>query len=430
MINSVYDYYLTTYGNKQVSKNDTHKKSELRSVYNNIVKLSRKSPLYKLNATEDIQKYAIDLKETARGLKNVAESFDSSIDDNEGFFKKKAYSSNEDVLDVKYIGSETPDNSDDTISFTVEKLAAPQINTGDYLTNSSCSLKEGAYSFDCKISGNTYEFQFNINRGESNSDVQNKLARLFNKSGIGLEARVNESSSGNTSLEIRSSATGVMNYEGNTFSISPNDSNNSANAVKYFGINNISNMPENAVFTVNSNTNSSASNTFTINKQFEITLKDTTDADDSPVTIGFKHDIDTFMDNADSLISSYNDMLSLANEKADDSYDGSKLIRETRSLSKRHSTDLESSGITIDDKGYLSLDRALLTQSFEEDGIASFNQKLSSFKKDILSRADSISLNPMNYVNKTLISYPNPTKSYVNPYMTSIYTGMMFNSYI
>ena len=55
---------------------------------------------------------------------------------------------------------------------------------------------------------------------------------------------------------------------------------------------------------------------------------------------------------------------------------------------------------------------------------------LNSFRQAIVSRADDISINPMKYVDKVMISYPNPVHSFANPYMTSIYTGMMFNGYI
>lgn len=41
------------------------KKSELRSVYNNIVKINKESPLYKIKDSADAQKFAIDIKEHA-----------------------------------------------------------------------------------------------------------------------------------------------------------------------------------------------------------------------------------------------------------------------------------------------------------------------------------------------------------------------------
>ena len=86
MISSAYQYYITTYGHQKVSRFDTHKKSELRKVYNNIVKLNKKSPLYKVKLTDDVQRFAIDIKEGSRILKNaILESTDS---ENNGFEQK------------------------------------------------------------------------------------------------------------------------------------------------------------------------------------------------------------------------------------------------------------------------------------------------------------------------------------------------------
>ena len=36
-LNNVYNYYMTTYAPRSSSRYDTHKKSELRSIYNSIV---------------------------------------------------------------------------------------------------------------------------------------------------------------------------------------------------------------------------------------------------------------------------------------------------------------------------------------------------------------------------------------------------------
>ena len=68
MINSVYDYYISTYGNRTASRHDTHKRSELRDIYNSIVKINRAAPLYKVDMSESSQKLAIDIKEAARAL--------------------------------------------------------------------------------------------------------------------------------------------------------------------------------------------------------------------------------------------------------------------------------------------------------------------------------------------------------------------------
>ena len=43
---------------------------------------------------------------------------------------------------------------------------------------------------------------------------------------------------------------------------------------------------------------------------------------------------------------------------------------------------------------------------------------------------EHISLDPMNYINKTMISYPNPIRPFNNPYQISVYSGMIFNGTI
>ena len=40
-IDSAYNYYMSTYANKEVSRYDSHKKSDLRKIYNNIVKANK-----------------------------------------------------------------------------------------------------------------------------------------------------------------------------------------------------------------------------------------------------------------------------------------------------------------------------------------------------------------------------------------------------
>lgn len=70
VIDSAYQYYLSTYAGSGMSRYDTHKKSQLRAVYNNIVKVNKDSPLYKINFTRDTGRFAIDIKEQARSIEN------------------------------------------------------------------------------------------------------------------------------------------------------------------------------------------------------------------------------------------------------------------------------------------------------------------------------------------------------------------------
>ena len=53
VMNTVYNNYLTTYTPKPLTKFDSHKKSELRNVYNSIVKLNKDAPWYLPTRSEE-----------------------------------------------------------------------------------------------------------------------------------------------------------------------------------------------------------------------------------------------------------------------------------------------------------------------------------------------------------------------------------------
>ena len=61
-----YAYYLSTYSNIRPTRYDSHKKSDLRKIYNHMVKTNREAPLYKLSGEDSVAKYAIDIKENAK----------------------------------------------------------------------------------------------------------------------------------------------------------------------------------------------------------------------------------------------------------------------------------------------------------------------------------------------------------------------------
>ena len=79
-IDAAYNYLLSTYGKTTGSRYDSHRKSELRSVYNNIIKTNKDSPLYKITQTGDVTEFAIDIKENARRIQNVIASLSDGGD--------------------------------------------------------------------------------------------------------------------------------------------------------------------------------------------------------------------------------------------------------------------------------------------------------------------------------------------------------------
>lgn len=88
-INSAYHYYLSAYANSATSRYDTHKRSELRNVCNNILKINKESPLYKIRNNRQVPSFLIDVKENARQIKNVVSSLSDSGEGLANAFQKK-----------------------------------------------------------------------------------------------------------------------------------------------------------------------------------------------------------------------------------------------------------------------------------------------------------------------------------------------------
>lgn len=434
MISSVYNYYLTTYGSQAIGRNDTHKKSELKEVYNSMVKTNRQTPLYKIENTERVQKYAIDLKETAGLMRNVASTLTDREGSISGFTKKKADSSNKRVAVATYIGQNesSSDQIDDSekipkLSLFVRNLASPQINTGNYLNPDNMELNPGTYSFDLSVGEYAYEFQFNVTNSDTNKSIQDKLARLINRSNVGATAEVVTNGDGDTALRITSDATGNAGYRNRLFNVSHDSGSDAADAVSYFGIDHVSSEPMNAHFVINGMERDTVSNTFTVEGKYEITLNGESRTENDVANIGVKPDIDTIMENVSELIDAYNSMVDLAIEKADGTYESGKLLRDVSGMAKARKHELDSAGFMVQDDGHINIEESLLIQSANEGNLSDSLHKLNTFKLAMIKRADDISVNPMVYVDKKLIAYPHPTRNFVNPYVTSRYSGMMFS---
>lgn len=147
------------------------------------------------------------------------------------------------------------------------------------------SFEEGTYSFDLDMPTNSYEFQFNVNPGDNNFDVQSKIARLINQSDIGLLAEVKLNRRGESALSIQSKQTGLSADETSIFSI---QSGSSWNEINTLGISHITTPATNSVFRLNGQEHSSLSNTFTINRSFEVTMHKASAEAGKPVHIGFQ----------------------------------------------------------------------------------------------------------------------------------------------
>ena len=427
VLNTVYNNYLSTYTPKSVTRYDTHKKSELRSVYNSIVKLNKESPWYLPTTSKDTQRYAVDIKENARSLHNTLAQL-GGLEEDGLFSKKSAYSSDEDIASASFIGTNTPGSVTPEFTLEVRSLASSQENMGLFLNDAKVGLKPDTYSFDVAINDMNYEFQFSIGEGETNRDVQERLVRLINNAAVGIKASLTEADS-KTSLRMESEATGMPFGKSQIFAISDNHTSKAVGAVDYFGLNYTSREASDAHFLINGEERSASSNRFTVGKLFEVELKGVS-PEDEPVRIGLKTDIESLTDNITHLIGSYNDFVTAASAYLDSQSKSRQLVHEMQGIASLYQSPMESMGVQPAEDGTLSIDADMLRRTaLQSDNAAETFGYLKDFSRSLLRKSNQISLNPMNYVEKTVVAYKNPGHNFVSPYATSPYTGMMFNGY-
>ncbi|MCM1027408.1 MAG: hypothetical protein NC432_13325 [Roseburia sp.] len=427
VLNTAYNNYLTAYTPKPLTQFDTHKKSELRSVYNSIVKMNKDAPWYLPTTNRETQKYAVDIKEGARELRNTIAQL-GGLDGNVLFNKKSVYTSDENIATASYIGPRNSGNDIPAVDLEIHSLASSQENLGIFLPDERIALTPDTYSFDVNVNDMNYEFQFTVGETETNRDVQERLVRLINNSAIGIKADLAEAD-GRTALRLTSENAGLSPGRSSLFQISDDRTSKRSGTVEYFGLDYTSREASNARYSVNGEEQSSSSNRIEIGKMFEVQLKGTSEEGRS-VQIGLKTDVETLADNVSHLVGGYNDFLRAAASYIDSQSKSRLLVNELKGIAGVYSNSLESMGVTLTEDGSLQVDQDLLRRTaMQSDNITETFGSLKNLSGSLVRKSDQISLNPMNYVQKTIVAYKNPGHNFISPYITSAYSGMMFNSY-
>ncbi|MBP5555815.1 MAG: hypothetical protein J6X94_13205 [Lachnospiraceae bacterium] len=422
--NSIFNNYLTEFGAPKISKYDTHKKSELRSTYNSIVKANKDAPWYLPVKDQEAKIGAIGLKESARNLRtSLAEV--GGLDENGAFNKKHASSTNPGTVSVDFIGD---DNSESVPSFEIEvkQLASPQENIGSFLRNDQVALPEDNYSFDVSIGEMNYEFQFHISGDETNRSIQERLVRLVNNAGIGLNASL-ETDGNLSAIRISSDSSGVSAGKETIFSISDDRTSKASGSVDYFGLDKVNSYPKNALFALNGEDRSASSNHFTIGKMYEVTLNELS-PEGNATTISIKADIESVEENVGQVIGSFNEFLKAVNSYTGQGIKTKLLDNELSGITGAYKDALGNLGINVESNGSLTIDQEKLREVAEgSEDIGKTFSTLKDFSNSMMRKSSQVSLDPMQYVNRKIVAYKNPGHNLSSPYTSSIYSGMMFN---
>ena len=426
---NVYNFYMPTYAPKSSTPYDSHKKSDLRKVYNSIVKMNKESPLFILDTSKESQRFAVGMKENARELRNTIASL-GGLDEEELLNKKVAYSSNENIATASYIGSSNPDEDTSSYEVEVRRLASTQVNMGNFLADEeNISLTPDTYSFDVSIDDLNYEFQFSIKATDTNRDVQDRLSRLINNANIGMTAQVIEDGHGNSSLRMESNATGLKDGKYYQFTISDQRTSKASGAVAYLGLDYVASPPTDASFLVNDEEISSTSNHYTIEHTYNVQLKGVSSEEGETASIGLKTDVESLAENINTLVNGYNSFLKAVAEYSEDQPKSNRLFNEMSSVARVYAKGLTQAGLNLNLDGTLEVDGDVLRQKAMSDNARESFSSMKGFTNSVLRKSNQVALNPMNYVNNVIVSYKNPGKNFATPYITSAYSGMMFNGY-
>lgn len=417
-LNNIYNYYSTQIAvPKNNNRVNSHKRNDLKTVYNNMVKQNQHSPFYKFTFSDAIQAYAIGIKEAAMALEADSKSLSGQ---NENMLDQMTVvSDNENVVYATLSDSISADLPD-KLSIQVNTLAKGQTNVGTYLPAGESSFAPGNYSFGIAVGRNRYNFQITVHESDTNQQIQRNLASAINQNNIGVRASIrNNRIDGTSALTLRSEAVGLPNDGELFFQFDEGYLEN--DITDLLGIHNVETAPSNAEFYINDNLHTSVSNRISLNHSIDI---DILSASDSPVNVYLVPDEDKISNKLTNFMNSYNQLVDIARH-ASSQRGATKLLRDITGIAQRNSTALESVGLSLNENGYLEktaeADSAQIKSTFDEE--------LSSFRKDLKRTTDKMTLNPLDYIDKVVVTYPNNTGTYPNPYNPSKYSGLLFNDY-
>lgn len=417
-LNNVYNHYsMQMVAPLTNRKQSSQKKDDLKTVYNNMVRQNQNSPFYKFTLSDTTQAYAIGIKEAAMALE--AESQSLSTKDDSVFKQMTAVSDNENIVYAN-LNDTAAEDLPEQLSIKVESLAKGQTNVGAYLPSGERSFPAGEYSFGIAVGKNQYTFQLMVHDGDTNQQIQRNIANAINDNNIGVHANIrNHRVDGTSALVLRSEAIGQPNDSELFFHFDQTYLENDITSI--LGIDQVDTAPANAEFYINDTFHTSISNRISLNHSMDLDLLS---ASDKPVTIRLVPDEEKISDKLQDFMNSYNQLVDIA-RNGTSQRGATKLFRDIAGITQRHAQSLKAAGLTVDENGYLNsseeIDNGQIQKLFDND--------LSDFRKDIKRTTQNMTLNPLNYIDKVVVTYPNTHNTYPNPYQPSKYSGLLFNDY-
>lgn len=425
---SVYNNLIQGHVMMRQTRFDTHKRSELKDIYQRIRRMNADQPFYKVDFDADTQKYTLGVKDRAMDLSSALKEL--GTDDDSNVFSRKAVISTEpdnvqvETLDGFSGGDFKP------LEIEVLDLAESQVNSGRMVPEDDVNLQPGQYNFTVTVEDSYYSFQFNVSEGSTNKELQTKLSDFINKTKVGLNARV-MSEDDMSRIDLTLKMKGTNEPSGIAFSLqdTKKPDNATKGIVEHFGLNNIEKKAVNTIFTVNGHKVTTREREFVLNNGIKLNIDNKTE-EGNPAKIMLVADDGPVVDKVAGFVNKFNSFLDFASEGLSKRRSSGKLIHEMSSTIERYKDRLTESGIAVDDNGRLSVDREKMKDAIRSGELEDLFKNDSPVSAGLTRRLSDISINPMDYIDKKIITYPNTAvKKPYSPYITSVYSGLMYNNY-
>lgn len=417
---SICAQYLSNYAHSIPDYKKELKKYEESPTSHALNMLNRNMPNYIQDFSDKNCDFALFLKDSCLHFMNQLEPF---LSKDQVSMLQSAKSSNPSIADVSCL-HQTSLKDFSSFTLEVDNLALPQINESFSLLSNAQTLPCGEYTLSIQVDRIPYSFQFDIEKEEANHAIFHKLSNMITNALIGIDAQVSQFSSENASysvLTLTSRQTGVSPNADVIFSLSGNLSSNPADPVTALGLDYVKQFPENAHYQINQTPMEAKENSFTYLNNFSIQLKKPST---QPLEISLEADprlAKTFLDN---FVSSYNSLLSgIQNNFPNHTY-FNQFVSSLKSSVSHFQDSLSKLGIQTLEDDMLSFDDSIFTNDSES------LQDFSRLIEILGTKASYVILDPLKFSVTAIAIYKNIQKdNFPLPYVSSIYSGLYFNSY-
>lgn len=412
MIHSVYNHIATDYLKTYREKFSIKTNDKLKEVYRDIKYKTDNSPTYMLDFTERKKMFAVSLKQSALEIKNF---FENERLSNSVFNSKVIKSSDQDIVEVGTVDESGKKNIDD-FDLDIYSLATKQLTESKLYDKNQRFLKPGEYDLYFEQNDELIEINYNFKNSKTNEEVLNDVADLVNNASSDIVANVVEVEGSKVKLQLESK------YTGEDYKFSFIGENNEL--VELLDLKVVTNAG-NSYFKLNDMEATAESNEFIIDDKVKVVLKDT-----GYVQIKAESNKNKVYDYVNSFVDKYNAMNNVIESEANLQTLPKILLNDFRNLSDMYLKDLNESGIFVNSDGSYSINEDILEDAIKEDKVYNLFSKDNSYYKSMKQKIKLIDYNPMDFVDKKVVSYNNYSVSnYGSPYTTSLYTGLFCNKY-